>query len=392
MRVIFWPVVAGAYLVGAAMSLYLLILTVAGWLRPMTAATTRNSPNTRFAVLIPAHNEAQLLPRLLDDLQAQDYPHLSVFVVADNCTDDTPNVARARNATVFERHDLTSIGKGYALQWLLERLRPRRDEFDAYAFIDGDCRISSGFFQVMDAHLQRGERSIQASYSALDPFVSGPAILRHLALVLKHDVRSRGKAALGLPCGLFGTGMVFARDVVEQHGWQAFGLAEDAEHQMTLLLSGIRTTHAPDARVWGEMPDSLPSARSQNMRWEAGRLSATRRLGPAILRHAITRRRWKDADALIEQAFPPVSLVGACVVLGALLTLPLRAPAWLTFLAWGNLAAFVTHVVGGLLLWKAPVRAYRALLYLPVFAIWKIAVYTAALSPKSRKWEPTRPS
>ncbi|MFR8333265.1 MAG: glycosyltransferase [Oscillospiraceae bacterium] len=75
----------------------------------------------RYAILIAARNEEAVLPHLLDSIAAQDYPAelLTTFVVADNCTDRTAQVAQDRGARVFVRNNRTQVGKGYALHFLL---------------------------------------------------------------------------------------------------------------------------------------------------------------------------------------------------------------------------------------------------------------------------------
>src|ERR1041385_7074854 len=48
---------------------------------------------TKISIVIPAHNEAAYLPRTLAALRRQHYPGLEIVVVANGCTDDTPDVA-----------------------------------------------------------------------------------------------------------------------------------------------------------------------------------------------------------------------------------------------------------------------------------------------------------
>ena len=70
-----------------------------------------------YAVLISARNEQAVIGNLLDSIARQTYDRgsVTVFVVADNCTDDTARVASEHGAVVFERFDTSRVGKGYAL-------------------------------------------------------------------------------------------------------------------------------------------------------------------------------------------------------------------------------------------------------------------------------------
>ena len=100
--------IAGALTVPA---LALLLLTLAAGKRPAVQAAG-TGPRPRVAVLVPAHNESShVLPTiacLLPQMQAGD----QLLVVADNCNDDTAELARRAGAEVIERQHLTERGKG----------------------------------------------------------------------------------------------------------------------------------------------------------------------------------------------------------------------------------------------------------------------------------------
>ncbi len=64
-------------------------------------AGAAGSPLGRTLVLIPAYNEAEALPAVLDEL-ARERPDLDVLVVSDGSTDGTARVARAAGVAVVE--------------------------------------------------------------------------------------------------------------------------------------------------------------------------------------------------------------------------------------------------------------------------------------------------
>src|SRR4029078_4447629 len=106
----------------AAMIAYLVLLTAVAWFAPRRTPPRTAGPTNRFLILVPAHNEEQLIPSLLANLQQLDYPPslYSIHVVADTCTDRTAELACQGGAGVHERIDSVRRGKGYALQWLIE--------------------------------------------------------------------------------------------------------------------------------------------------------------------------------------------------------------------------------------------------------------------------------
>lgn len=384
----------GVQALAAALVGYLLLLTVAA-LRAARATALPARPRHRFRVLVPAHNEARLLPQLLQSLRAQDYPAelVEVHVVADNCRDETAALARAGGAIAHERFDEVERGKGYALDWLLRRLAGTGDaaRWDAYVILDADTVVSPNFLRVMDARLARGERVIQAYYTVRDPGSSWNVSLRWAALAALHYLRPQGRMVLGGSAGLKGNGMVFAAPLLHNHHWSG-ALTEDIEFHMALLLDGERVTFAPDAIVWAEMPETLAAAESQNERWEQGRLEMARRYVPRLLRAAAQRpsSRFVLVDAVMEHLIPPFAvLVGASGLLAGM--------AWLLprnkkgrasrILGTSLLVGEAAYLLAGLRLARAPGAVYRALVYGPLFLLWKVALYARLwLGNRAESW------
>ena len=72
----------------------------------------------RFAILICARNEEAVIADLIQSIRHQTYDQslLTVFVMADNCTDATADIARREGAVVYTRINREKVGKGYAQQ------------------------------------------------------------------------------------------------------------------------------------------------------------------------------------------------------------------------------------------------------------------------------------
>ena len=370
---------------------YLLLLTFAGLFVRRNADQSGTAPGTRFAILVPAHNEAKLLPLLLESLRNNDYPTelYEVFVVADNCTDSTAEIGRSLGAVVYERNDTQLRGKPHALKWLIGQLSERSEDFDAYLFLDADSQVSSKFLAAMDRNLRDGYEVVQSYYAVSNPAASSLSALRYIAFVLKHNVRPMGKRALGLSCGLFGTGMAFSREIIERYGWESFTLAEDIEHFMKLTNDGVEVRFAHEAVLWSDMPTSFEGARGQNLRWERGRLDMARRFSLPFLVQGLLKGNMRKVDAAIEQLIPPMSITYAAGAVLLLLTLPTLQP-WLIGLGIAVNAALLTHLVLGLIIARAPVAVYRAFAFAPAFVAWKLLIYVQAMALKELPWVRTQ--
>jgi cellulose synthase/poly-beta-1,6-N-acetylglucosamine synthase-like glycosyltransferase len=356
----------------------------------------RETPRFRFLILVPAHNEERLLPDLLVSLKELDYPKdlFRVHVVADNCSDQTVKVVQQAHAQVHIRTDHQYLGKGYALNWLMERLRQADEPYDALVFLDADSIVSPNFLQVMSAHLEHGARVLQAYYTVRKPEQSWTGSLRYAALAVLHFVRPQGRMALGTSAGLKGNGMVFTADLISHYTWSS-SLVEDIELHMALLLDGERVIFAPEAIVWGEMPDRLSNSASQHTRWEQGKRQVARKYVPKLLLEAWkevlagrSRRSLVLLDAAMEFLQPPFSILAMFSLVNLVTSLALfvfertllDSTFYISFrgltalnllLAAGLLLGQAVYLFAGLRAVSAPKHVYLSLLNAPRLIIWK---------------------
>jgi 1,2-diacylglycerol 3-beta-glucosyltransferase len=365
---------AFVFLVG----LYLMVLTVAALVgRPVIPPNGRGE--RRFAILIPAHDEALVIGRLLQNLRILDYPsaHFDVHVVADNCEDGTAEEARSCGATVHERADRLNQGKPHAIAWLLERLQ--NAPYNAFVIIDADCVVSPNLLARMDARLEAGADVVQAHYSVLNICESPLSGLRFAALAGYNYLRPLGRSALGWSAGLKGTGMCFSASTLATCGWNLNTLAEDAEFHLTLVRKGIRVDFAPEALVLSDMPITFAQAMIQNARWERGRLEVLRQQVPALMVEALRRRRVVCLDAAIEQLIPPLSvpfaIAAVCIPMAFAADAPVQAA-----LAAGGLLGQVIYLLSAMVLVRAPWRTYLSLLHAPRYILWKVRIYIESLA------------
>ena len=90
--------------------------------------------NHKFMAIIPAHNEEAVVTNLIESLRNQNYDKelYDIYVIADNCTDNTAKVAREAGAIVYERFDETKKTKGFALDWFLKQKIEEKADYDAF--------------------------------------------------------------------------------------------------------------------------------------------------------------------------------------------------------------------------------------------------------------------
>ena len=225
---------------------YLGLLTVAAAARSRGSRgavrlTSIANPQRRYNVLIPAHNEEQLIGSTLASIRRLDYPAALVeaHVVADNCTDRTAEVVETSGYEIHERHNPAQPGKGPALRWLLTLLAERGELGDAVVFVDADTIVDSRFLAAVDREFDRGATVVQGHYAVADRGDSPVVAFRAAAMAARAFLRPIGRNAIGGSAGLHGNGMAFRhqrrhRAAVEQpphRGQRTVARAAARRHQ-----------------------------------------------------------------------------------------------------------------------------------------------------------------
>lgn len=98
-------------------------------------------------MIVCAHNEEQVIGQLVENLHLLNYSdHLyDIFVVADNCKDNTAQIARQAGAIVYERFNDNEKGKGFAMDWMFQRLFEMERQYDAVCVFDADNLVHPNF-------------------------------------------------------------------------------------------------------------------------------------------------------------------------------------------------------------------------------------------------------
>lgn len=371
---------------------YQLILTLLAF-RIKDVKDFKAFKSRRFAVVVPAYNEEKVISKTLYSLHGLIYPKnlYDLFVIADNCTDNTAKMAHNLGAIVLERNNPEQRGKGYALRWGFDEIMNSEKKYDAIVVFDSDSLASGNFLDVMNYYLDQGKEVIQSS----DLVIPQPGVwsseATRIGFLLTNYVKPLGRKALGFPMGLRGNGMCFSVNHLRMHPWEGWSLTEDLEYGLKLLLKGVDIHFAPEAYVWAQMPLNADNAESQRRRWEIGRHEIIRKYSPLFLKEAIRRRSLKFFDALVDLLTPPfvnmllfVSLmIGVNILLAYFEIIQSRyLLIWLSLAGMGLIQFFA-----GLIIAKADKNLYKSLFYIPVYILWKIKVYMKAFFVgRDRDW------
>ena len=242
----------------------------------------------KIAVLICARNEEVVISGLIDSIHAQTYPAelIDIFVLADNCTDHTADIAASHGAHVYSRFNDELIGKGYAMKELRQHINEDYpDGFDAYIVVDADNILSPNYVEEMNRTLSEGNHIITSyrnSKNFGDNWVSSGYALW---FIRESRYLNDSRDLLGISCAVSGTGFLFDRTVADRLvDWPYHCLTEDIEFTIDAVLRGERIAFCPNAELYDEQPTSFRQSWNQRKRWTRGYLQVFRKYGTQLLK------------------------------------------------------------------------------------------------------------
>ena len=355
-----------------------------------------HDPSKKFACMIPAYNEENVIGDLISSLQNQNYPKrlYSIFVVADHCSDHTAEIARGVGSRVFERSQ-GSDGKGNVIRFFLEKLfnELHEEKFDAVCFFDADNLVHADFLQKMNDALCEGRNCIQSYLGVKNPRDNWVTEAIYGAYLVTNRLWQLSKESLGLSAGCGGTGFCVTTNLLREYGWSTETLTEDLEMEVIYALKGIRVSWLHDAVVYDEKPRFLKKALRQRTRWMIGHLNVLKKYFFKLVIEGVKNRDFK----LLDVAFYLLSPIYYFAI------------GFLAFM-WGldlitHVGAFYLGIIETIILDALMFGVYAAIgIYLEthefknltlipcmlIFApIWVLAVFLAIINLNKKEWAHT---
>lgn len=249
----------------------------------------------KYAIMIAARNEKYVIGNLIDSINKQDYPKdkITIFVIADNCDDNTAEIARSKGAICYERFDPDHRTKGYALEFLVDRIKENYgiESFDGYFIFDADNLLKRNYITKMNDAFDSGEKII-TSYRNTKNFDEN-WIASTYALHWIRSIRTnhRARSVLRLATNIQGTGFLFHNEIIRD-GWHYTSLTEDRALTADAVAQGYRISYQDEAEFFDEQPINLKVALRQRLRWSKGHLQAFAESGPYLFANIFLGKRY----------------------------------------------------------------------------------------------------
>lgn len=356
--------------------------------KPSRRPLASSGVEPKLAVLMPAHNEALGIRITLNSIVPQVSNRKNIVVVADNCTDETAQIAKEFGVTVLERHDLNHRGKGYALDYGLKFLA--QDPPEVVVMIDADCTITPNTISTLAQKAIAHKQPIQALYLMETPRQPLPKdCISALAFLVRNQVRPQGLAQLGFPCLLTGTGMAFPWSVIAKVTLASGNIVEDMQLGIDLAIAGSAPRLCTEAQVIGLLPQQEKAAKTQRMRWEQGHLQTIFSQLPRLLTAFVQQKRLDLLVMALDLSVPPMALL-VMVLTSTLLT---SIAAGLFGLSWFpaqllglSELLLVCTIIAVWAKYGRSVISLKQLMSVPLYILWKLPVYFAIVKRPQQQW------
>ena len=213
-------------------------------------------------------------------------------------------MARKLGCHVYERHDPEHARKGFALNFLFNRLKQDIDieSFYGYCFMDSDNICAPTFLEHMNNALQEGYgvmtgyRNVKNLSENWITAVSGINMYRVVIF------GQRPRSIINTAEQICGAGFIMRGHLLKD-GWNSTGLSEDIETMTHLVGDNVPMGYNEAAEFYDEQPSSVKIAVRQRLRWSKGIILNWLKNGWGLFASWFKKPSWSKYD-LYWEIFP----------------------------------------------------------------------------------------
>ncbi len=376
----------------------LLLFTLRRWLFGLAALlpdppSPADPPLPSVLLLVPIHNEAAVLPALLQALAWLEYPSakLTVVLIDDGSTDGSPALIRAWTATRERWHAclLTeNVGKAEALNTALRRFT----HSDIIAIYDADERpMADALHRLVASFVEADVGGVSGRRASDNSLASPAAAYTTFENIVHQRVTMRAKDRLDLAPALLGANCAYRRTALAAVGYfRAGALLEDSDLTLKLARAGWRVRFEPRAVSYHAVPESIPGYWRQHTRWARGFNEVAKEQAPALLSDARL-----PLPLRLELLIFSLGYLDRPALLLGLLLLPFVKPRrGLVMTLCASLLTPVFQIIIALYVGREPLALWQRLIWLPLFFTLDVAMAITGLWRTLRQtpqiWEERR--
>ncbi len=358
----------------------------------------------KFAIVVCARNEENVIANLVESIRAQDYPAelIDIILVADNCTDKTAEIGRALGMSVFERFNKEKIGKGYALEFGLARIAETfgEDHFDAFIVFDADNILENNFVTEINKTFSDGYEVVTCYRNSKNYGDSWLAAGTGLWFLRDSKYLNGSRMRIGACPQVSGTGFLFSNAIRKEYGgWPFHTLTEDYEFTCHSVIRGKKFGYCEDARFYDDQVSGFVQSWNQRLRWCKGGLQSFVKFWKPLGRGLFSRKFIACYDMIMSIAPAYFLSIIACLVniVGAVILLCTGHGVEETLLPFAVLAAsayglvLIHSLVTTITEWKhirtTPFKKIFYALTFPIFMMTFVPIAFVAIFKKNVSWK-----
>lgn len=258
--------------------------------------------NHKYAVVIAARNESAVIAQLINSIKKQKYPSslVDIYVVADNCTDNTADVAREAGATVFERFNRQLVGKGYALDYAFKIIMNYDVKYEGYFVFDADNLLDENYIAEMNKVFDHGYKIITSYRNSKNYDTNWLSAGYSLWFLREAKYLNNSRMILNTGCAISGTGFMVSDEIVRKNnGWKHHLLTEDIEFSIDNAIQGEKIGYCGNAVLYDEQPYLFEQSWNQRLRWAKGFYQVFAKYGKNLFKSIFTKRSFCCYDMFV---------------------------------------------------------------------------------------------
>ena len=268
-----------------------------------------------FAILIPCHNEQSVIQKNLTAISKSTYDKnlYKVYVVADNCTDDTvAKVEEFMDAFPDMNIEILKVKGGTkpkAINKAIQMLKANGEwNKDNIVFLDADNQCSHGMLEAFNYYHERNAivqcriESENANNIVSKGFKASFNNMRFGFQLARNN--------MGLSGSLCGTGFSVNRKTFDKVAFEdCTTLTEDLEFSIKAILDGYKIRFIDEQYVLNQnVSKTIPSLK-QRLRWNRGHCQTMVKLAPKLLKTFIKKPSLQIFDTIIFLCTPAKSIL-----------------------------------------------------------------------------------
>lgn len=276
----------------------------------------------KFAFIIAARNEQAVIGNLINSIKQQIYPAelIDVIVVADNCTDDTAQIAREHGAICYERFNNMLVGKGYALDYCFNKIVEQFGDYtayDGYFIFDADNVIDKNYVKEMNKVFDRGYNVITSYRNSKNYDTNWITSGYSLWFIREAKYLNNPRMMLKTSCAVSGTGFLVNSSIIKKNnGWKFNLLTEDIQFSVVNILEGEKIGYCESAMFYDEQPTTFKQSWNQRMRWSKGFYQVMFRYGRELIAMMFKKREMFVSCYDMFMTLAPATLLSiGCILL-----------------------------------------------------------------------------